>query len=89
MKTFQINGYTLKPTENKVGSMLRLEMSKPGQVKPYVVTYNPNAYGDSKHVGWSCSCPGWIFKRGAVRKCKHLEMIASEMGKIAGSAQAA
>lgn len=82
----QIAGYSLKKTENKVGSSLRLEMSKPGQAKPYIVTYNPNAYGDSKHVGWSCSCPGWIFKRGAVRKCKHLDLIANEMVNLASKA---
>ena len=82
-KTLTINGYTLKQVENKGGSMVRLEMSKPGQAKPYIVTYNPNTYGDSAHVGWSCGCPGWIFKRGSVRKCKHLDMIASEMSKLA------
>ncbi len=86
MKKFQIDEYTLLKTENKVGSMLRLEVSKPGQDKPYIVSYNPNAYGDSEHEGWSCSCKGWIFKRGAVRKCKHLTMIAAEMGKLAEAA---
>ena len=78
----KIGEYSLNKTENKAGSSLRLEMSKPGQAKPYIVSYNPNAYGDSKHEGWACSCPGWIYKRGEVRKCKHLDMIASEMSNL-------
>jgi hypothetical protein len=75
----EINGYTFEKTENKNGSTLRMECRKPGQEKPYIVAYNRNAHGDSAHEGWGCSCPGWINKRGAVRKCKHLEMIANEM----------
>jgi len=74
--------YTLDKIENKNGSALRLHLSKPGQAKPYVVTYNPNANNDSEQVGWSCGCLGWCNKRGSVRKCKHLKAIADHMASI-------
>lgn len=85
-KSLEINGYKLVQTDNKNGSLIRLEMSKPGQAKPYVVAYNPSAHSDSAHEGWGCSCPGWIFKRGAVRKCKHLDMIANSLKSLEAQA---
>jgi hypothetical protein len=80
MKNFSLNvkgqSYEVKADNSKYGEELRLYVAKPGQMKPYTVTYNPNAYHDSSLPNWSCSCTGWIMKKGAVRKCKHLEAIA-------------
>lgn len=73
--------YTIEKIENLRGSALRLNVQKTdGSSKPFVITYNPTAYNDSAHVGWSCGCRGWIFQR----KCRHLDMIASEMKTLTG-----
>lgn len=73
--TLNIQGtqYTLVKTAPKRNEEIRLELSKPGASKPYTVTYNEELYQDSEIRHWSCSCPGWINKRGNKRNCKHVQ----------------
>ena len=67
---------SLRPTtEHKRGEMYRFEMCKVGDIKPYILTFNPRLYTDSLHEHWSCGCTGWTIKRGAKRHCKHIEAV--------------
>ncbi len=73
--------YTIRRTSiNSRDQLFRLELWKFGNTQPYIVAYCPRRYSDSAIPGLACSCPGWIYKRGEVRRCKHLSMIAALYG---------
>lgn len=47
----------------------RFEIRSSSSNRIYVIAQNKG------NRGWSCGCPGWIFKRGGIRKCKHLKAL--------------
>jgi hypothetical protein len=79
-QTTKIGEYLLEKTESNGGQALRMKLIKPDG-KHYIIAYNPdNANSrDSLVPGWSCSCMGWVMKRGAVRRCKHLELLKNQL----------
>jgi hypothetical protein len=79
-RSFEINGYRVQRTPVYPNQSLRLELWKPGAIKPYVIAISDSLYGDSRITGLACSCPAWVFKRGAVRDCKHIHMIGGFLG---------
>ena len=47
----------------------RMEIRSETSDRIYVIAQSKSS-GD-----WECSCPGWVFKRGDRRDCKHLRAV--------------